>query len=233
MHTIEENCQLFNSESTLQLFNRVLHQSLPTHAQVESVKASFGLKPFIWIVNSTDIESQKILETEGFLSKGYFPAMSVDLNTISTAIYNEGVEVKALDLQGTMIEEWATIVAQTFNMQQSEVEKVIHRFSECLIPGSLTLYLGYYHGKPAAAGMLLRHENVVSLHWICTLPEFQKKGLGFAVCHTLLSDAQHLNCTYAILLSSLTGKALYERLGFEEYDTHMIFAYGQQSVEHH
>ena len=231
--TINENCQLFKSGSALQFFNRVVHHSIPTHAQVEGVKASFGIDPFTWVVSATDTESQKILEAEGLVSKGSFPAMRIDLTTLPTTPPREEVVIKAIDLQGPDIEEWATIVAQTFNMQQSELKKVILRFSEQLIPGSLVLYLAYYQGTPAATGMLLKHDAIASLHWIGTLPEFRKKGLGFAVSHTLLSDTQRMGCKQALLLSSTSGKPLYERLGFKEYHLYTIFSYGAQSMAHH
>ncbi len=40
--------------------------------------------------------------------------------------------------------------------------------------------------------------------------------------HTILIDAKNNECIQAILLSSLLGKHVYERIGFKEYATYAM-----------
>ena len=79
------------------------------------------------------------------------------------------------------------------------------------------LYIGYFQGIPAAVGMALNHGNIATLHWIGTLPEYRKKGLGTAITLKALHDLQAAGCTHALLLSSALGKPIYERMGFKQY----------------
>ncbi len=233
VHHFTNACQAFNSKSTLQFFNRVFHTSIPSSKEIALVKDYFGITPFTWVASSNDAASQKVLESQGFINRGSFSAMSLDVDTISSETYNADIELKKIELKGPEIEAWTTIVSQSFTMQKKELLKVMQSFEHDLKPGTLTLYLGYYQEKPAATGTLLRHNDMVSLHWITTAEEFRKKGLGFALSHTLLLDAQRMGCKQAILLSSTSGKPLYERLGFKEYHVYNIYAYGQQTMEHH
>ena len=220
---ITKNCYIFNSESRIRPCNRVLHNSLPTNLEICEVKSFFGDIPFTWVVNSTDIETQKILEKNNLEYKASFPGMLINLANIYVTNYDKNIKVEIIDLSDSQLTEWLNIISQTFNVQKSELLKVINLFKKKVINNSLKLYLGFYNEKSVAAGMVLQHKDVISLHWICTVAEFRNKGLGSALTEKMLLDAKNIGCKQAILLSSTLGKRIYERLGFKEYGLYKIY----------
>lgn len=85
------------------------------------------------------------------------------------------------------------------------------------------LYIGYFQGIPAAVGMALNRGDIATLHWIGTLPEYRKKGLGTAITIKALHDLQDAGCSHALLLASALGKPLYERMGFKQYALYHMY----------
>lgn len=68
-----------------------------------------------------------------------------------------------------------------------------------------------WHGEP------LRTAEWGRLHWIAVHPEYQRRGLGLALCRHLLSALAGLGCSAAYLTTgaeNLPAIALYRKLGF-------------------
>lgn len=227
VNPITPNCSVFNSGTSILSSNRVVHNAIPKDSEVTIIKAYFADLPFTWVVDLEDTETQKVLEENGLIFLGDYPAMVLDLNSVSQSNYGDGIEVKTIDVQNHELDAWCSIVEQAFLMPRTEICQMMHSMQEQVTPGALTLYLAYYQGKAQSAGYMLNHSDVVSLHWISTVPEYRNKGLGYAVTHKILLDAQQLGCKQAILLSSRKGRPVYERLGFKEYCLYKIYGNAQ------
>lgn len=217
-----QNCFVFTSENMIRSCNRVCHNSTPTDSEVQECKTFFKDIPFSWVMDSKDIESIKIIERNGVQYKDTFPAMLLDLDRICPVNYNE-IRVENICLDSKAIECWLTIVSQAFKLPMNELLNFINLFKTKVTPNVLWLYLGYYKEKAVAASMMIRHQDIVSIHWVGTMPEFRKKGLGFAITHKGLLDAKARGIKQAILLSSNLGKPVYERLGFKEYALYKVY----------
>jgi GNAT superfamily N-acetyltransferase len=219
---VTNNCSIVTTQSSMRSCNRVCNSIVPTDLEVYEIKSLFQETPFTWVVNATDSESIKILERNDLNYKGSFPAMILGLHALCSTGYND-IRVEAIDLTEHAIEAWLTIVSQSFNVSKSELSKVIDLFKRKIVLGALRLYIGYYQDKAVAAGMTIEHQDTVSVHWVGTLPEYRKRGLGFAVTHKALFDAKARGTKQAILLSSILGRSVYERLGFKGYALYKIY----------
>lgn len=220
---ITNDCFVFNSNSLVKSCNRVFHNLLPTDTDILKIKTYFGELPFTWLVNSNDTESQKILEKNNLKYKLSVTHMVADLNNLEFDNNNQVLNINLIDLNNHDLESWLKIVSESFNVPIVELRKVINVFKNDLIPNSLNLYLGLYEKKPIVAGMAIKHNDIISLHWICSLLEFRKKGFASALTKKILLESKNVGCKKAVLLSSDDGKSIYKKLAFKECSIYKIY----------
>jgi len=181
---------------------------------INQIKKYFDSMPFRWFIESTDTESIQLLEQNGLEFKIAFPAMKMPLSNIKKVNYDH-IEVK--EINSSDLSVWIAIVLKSYNIESPEFKKFIEYQVKHAAPDVLHFYLASYKGTIAAASMTITFEDVVSLQWVGTLPEYRNKGLGYAVSHQPLVDAQNRGYNTAVLFASQLGKPVYERLGFEQY----------------
>lgn len=219
-----QHCKAFHSSSVIRPCNRVYNKEVPTDAEIENIKAFFGDTAFSWAVNETDTRSSAILEKHNLSYKVTAPLMIKILGDITKEEQNPDITVARLNSYNhDTLAEWVHIMSRAFGADNRECSKIVNTFIQRTMPGTMTLYLGYYQGFPTAIGMMLHHNTVAALHWIGTLPEYRRKGLARAITHEMFIDSQQSGCTKAILLSSDMGKALYESLEFTRYATYRMY----------
>lgn len=68
--------------------------------------------------------------------------------------------------------------------------------------------------KQAYQDYLSQYENPILLSWLCTLPNFRRRGAGVLLCKWGLDLAKMEGCAAAVMASEM-GKPLYESVGFE------------------
>lgn len=209
------HCYVMRSDARLPSCNRVCADDQATAQEIQQLVASFGDMPFRWFVYGDQHTLQQTLENNGFAFSRSYPAMSIDLDAVHTQTYGPDIEVKKIGIEE--IDLWISIVAQSYNTDAPEFTKFIHYLIKHTPTQCLSFYIGYYQGTPVATSMTIRHDEIVGLHWVATLPEYRGKGVGFAISHKPLLDAQAQGCTQAILLATTMGKPVYEKIGFKEY----------------
>lgn len=79
-----------------------------------------------------------------------------------------------------------------------------------------TNYIAYWGRRPAGAGTLFPHAGMGGIYNMCTLPEFQCRGVARAIMKACVDDALAHQCTEIGLTPTTAGRPLYERLGFQE-----------------
>ncbi|MGE0010165.1 MAG: GNAT family N-acetyltransferase [Candidatus Babeliales bacterium] len=229
VNQITENCRLFNSGSAVETCNRVLHNGIPTSAEISLIKEQFGKLPFTWATNPADKKTHALLAAHGFTLINTFPAMSVSLTDFTCSPCDNDISIQELTLADPELIEWASILVSSFSNfgHTKHVLKMLHTFQEQLGSKTYTIFLARYNGEPAAAGLVVIHGEIASLHKIGTRPEFRHKGLGYAVTQALLVHAKNRGCKQALLIASPLGRPVYERLGFREYATYTFYRYGK------
>jgi ribosomal protein S18 acetylase RimI-like enzyme len=79
------------------------------------------------------------------------------------------------------------------------------------------LYLGRLDGEPVATSMIVVAEGVAAVHYVVTVPEARRRGLGEAMTMHVLREARAMGYRVAVLTASPDGIGIYRRIGFREY----------------
>lgn len=212
------------SGSQLPFCNRVYGTDSTDTSDILKLKIFYATVPFRWFVHNQDKAMINLLQVSGFQYKISYPAMIKSLENLNEQDYGSGVRVEKINNQD--LTAWIKLVCKAYSIPAIEQFRI---FVDYLIAraGSekVHCYIGYYQGIPAAASMIIDHTDSVGLHWVATIPEYRSKGLGHAVSHKPLLDAQQRGFKQAILLASEMGKPRYVKLGFKEYATYDVYGY--------
>jgi GNAT superfamily N-acetyltransferase len=72
------------------------------------------------------------------------------------------------------------------------------------------------NGRIFGVGGVFLFEKVSSFGYMAVLPEYRGKGVGTDIFRNLLKIANERNCETMILYSSILGKKIYEKFGFQD-----------------
>jgi GNAT superfamily N-acetyltransferase len=78
-------------------------------------------------------------------------------------------------------------------------------------------YIGRLDGKPVAISELFVGHGVAAVHYVVTLPEVRRRGIGTAMTLHVLREARARGYGVAVLTASPEGISVYRRIGFREY----------------
>ena len=220
-----ENCLAIKSNTNIFRFNKVCHIDNFSELELEEIKKEFSTKPFCWAVNIQDQQAAMLLQKHKFIQHPeIFSAMSANITTLKEQDYAPHISIREIDKKKD-IKTWIYIATNSsIHCEQSELIQALYNLLE-KGSTSIRLYLGFYKEIPCTASMIIYHGTITSLHFIGTLPEYRKKGLGYAITHKSLLDASHNGIIQAILLSSTMGQSLYKQLGFQEYAQYYMYKY--------
>ena len=79
------------------------------------------------------------------------------------------------------------------------------------------LYLGRLDGEPVAISMIVVAEGVAAVHYVVTVPEVRRRGIGAAMTLHVLREAREMGYRVGVLTASPDGIGIYRRIGFQEY----------------
>lgn len=78
-----------------------------------------------------------------------------------------------------------------------------------------TYYIGYLNGTAVASSMVFVGADVAGLYYIGTLPDYRQQGIGTAMTHYSLKQAQSLGYDLVVLQATDMGANIYRDLGFQ------------------
>lgn len=189
---------------------------------IQAIKDYFGKTEFVWAINAQDRASADVVERDGFVQVDQFPAMKCDLSLLE---YEDIYNVYKIDFCDEKVkEDWIEVCQKVFPISYKDRLDVISYLVKSLYDSSLlSLYIVYENEMPVAAGMMLEHQDLVTLHSIAVVPEARGKGFAKNLVRKALYDARQKGCTWAILFATDMGKPLYEKLGFKEYAMYSVY----------
>lgn len=80
--------------------------------------------------------------------------------------------------------------------------------------GMLRMFIGTLASKPVATVYVHVVAEVAAVHYVVTLPEYRRRGIGAAMTDFALDEARAAGCRAAVLTASDFGIRVYRRLGF-------------------
>lgn len=220
------NTYIFKSNEKTPLFNKICNPTIPTDQEVLDIISFFKDIPFMWVVDAQDTKTINILIKNNLVHRATAPAMQLRLTQFKPKQYSENITIKEITPNDSTMKEWIEQIAQSHNLTQEQVHnyfKIIYTKSA----QSIHLFQGFFNNKPVSTGMTIEHNaDIVSIHWISTLPEYQGKGLGSAITQEAIIHAKNTGHTQAILIATAQGYPLYEKLGFTVYTTYHYYSNG-------
>ncbi|MFF5079392.1 GNAT family N-acetyltransferase [Actinoplanes sp. NPDC000266] len=90
---------------------------------------------------------------------------------------------------------------------------------DVLDAGGFTGYLAHGSGRPVATGLGVSSGDMVGIYNIGVVPTLRRRGLGRAITSRVLEDGFAGGAGTAYLLSSASGKPMYQAMGFHVTQT--------------
>lgn len=137
----------------------------------------------------------------------------------------DGYRISALE--GGKLEDWIEVLNSTGDLGEWTIERA--RRATAPSDGSRVLgdaiFVAYRGTTPVATACLTAHPDTpdAELGWVAVLPDHRHRGLGRAVCTSVLQDMKRRGYGGAFLLTDdhrLAAIGLYWSLGFRPEITH-------------
>lgn len=219
---VTERTYSFKSDSLIPACNRVCSKEQLLESDVDDMRAHFGSIPFTWLVDEQESSTIELLKRKGFTNRITLSAMNFNLYELKLLHCNTPVKVHEV-MTDEELAQWITITSRIYSYIPNDLKQFIDHIYQQAAPGSVHLYIAWHEDIPYASAMAIYHDDVVTLHYVGTLPECRKKKIGSYITHYAIEQARDGGCMQAVLLSSPMGKTMYERLGFKSYATYYVY----------
>ena len=186
--------------------NRTYSDATASEQEIKAVRAFYGAAPFQWWTDASQEALVSRLKQNGFNSLCSFPAMEMNIAALKEQPYAPGITVKQLEHDLESLEVWISTVAQSYSLAYDDIKKLVNFLFEYTDTSNLRFYLGFLDGKPVATALASEYDDTICLHWIGTLPELRRQGLGYAVTYQPLIEARSRGLQYAALFASKMGR---------------------------
>jgi predicted GNAT family acetyltransferase len=174
-----------------------------------------------WIVgpNSASSSLDKFLLKHGMVVHGESIGMAVYLQAINQDIQPTGnLRIIPADSDETL-KKWVNTMMKGFEIPALYPTYVDLECSLGYHNQSYRRYLGLLDDQPISTSALFLGENVAGIYCVSTLTTARKMGIGSTITLHALREAQAMGYHIAVLQSSLMGRSVYQRIGFQEFST--------------
>jgi GNAT superfamily N-acetyltransferase len=123
-------------------------------------------------------------------------------------------------------QEAASVIAAAFGMSREAALRLMP--AGVLTEPALRIYGARRDGRMISVAVTSRIGPLVYINIMATHPALQRQGAGRAVLERALADGESQEATHAYLISSVKGRRLYDRAGFQVVDegvTRMVPAF--------
>jgi ribosomal protein S18 acetylase RimI-like enzyme len=174
-----------------------------------------------WIIgpNPTPASLDKTLTEHGLSVQSQSFGMAVSLRDMNQEI----PLIKDLRIQKVGDDEtlkiWANTLIQGFEAPALDPSYIDLECSLGYQLPSYCRYLAVLNHQPVAVSALFLGEKVAGIYCVATLPAVRRLGIGAAITHYALREAQAMGYHIAVLQASQMGRSVYQRLGFQVFST--------------
>lgn len=166
----------------------------------------------------------RYLDARGFPHDYDLRAMAVDLSLIDrTSDAPARVRVESVST-GEQSRQWIECIASSWHLSREVPDWMATNpcFNVSVGLGNTPnpprrLYLGLLRDEPVSACMLFWSDEVAGLQAVGTAPSAQNRGAGSATVRAALNDACAMGFKNVVVLSTVEGVRLYEKLGFKAF----------------
>lgn len=190
--------------------------------QVQRLKQEFEQRnvPMVWMLgpSSTPTDLAGHLVKHGFQHYEDEPGMCLELQHMNENFaYPEGFEIHLVQSEQALL-DWISVWSYDAPKIVPQLLE-IHRQFGYHSAAPWRYYLGVQNGEPVATCLLFFGQTSAAVHWVVTIPEARKQGIGAVMTVAALRDARVAGYRHAILTASPFGERIYTRIGFKPYCT--------------
>lgn len=167
--------------------------------------------------------AQRLTEC-GFTERWQDLGMAADLRVLPDAVpLPAGVAVERVRTRDGL-EDWLRAFGAGFRLR----DEVLAEYSKLPLgvppaESAFHYYLARARGAPVATALWFPAPDAAVIDEIATVPAMRNQGIGTAVTHAALRDAQLAGYRTAVLVASEAGASVYRRLGFEAHGRRRIY----------
>ena len=198
---------------------RALVEEWRTELSSRSLPGSWHLSPTV-----RPSELGEHLTEAGFVDGGDEPAMAAVLSDLGDTSSPADLEIARVETDDDL-EDYRGVLAAGFGEGPREANWVASVFAEAGVAGEgpWRHIIGRVGGEPAATASLLLTQATAGIYFVCTRPEFRRRGFGAAMTTAAMVEAARGGAEHAVLGSSPMGQRIYERLGFRTIFSYRLF----------
>jgi ribosomal protein S18 acetylase RimI-like enzyme len=212
-------------------YNGVIRTRLPdgeADRAIETVAAHFQARGWLmgwWVMprsRPTDLADR--LTAHGFAPWAGDLEMALDLAALPDTLFlPDGVTIERVRTREAL-EDWLRAFGEGFGVPEAGLARY-RRLPMGVAPAdsAFRFYLARFRSAPVATSMWFPGEDAAVIDEIATVPAMRRRGIGTAVTHAALRDAQEAGYRTAVLVASEAGARIYRRLGFKAYGRRQIF----------
>jgi ribosomal protein S18 acetylase RimI-like enzyme len=200
---------------------RALVEEWRTELWSRSLPGSWHLSPTMW-----PNELAEYLTEAGFEDGGDEPAMAAVLSDLSDMSRIADLDIARVNTDDDL-DEYRNVLATGFGEGPREADWVASVFAQAGVAdeGPWRHIVGRVGREPAATASLLLTHGTAGIYFVCTRPEFRRRGFGAAMTSAAMVEAAHSGAKHAVLGSSPMGQRIYERLGFRTIFSYRLFEF--------
>jgi len=165
-----------------------------------------------------------LLKAAGFEDGGDEPAMAAALSNLGAAPPSNDLEIRPVEHPNDL-EDYRSVLASGFGEGPKEADWVASIYEKAGLgrDGPWRHFVGRVRRESIATASLLFTGTTGGIYFVCTRPEFRRRGYGAAITHRTMVEAAAAGAAYAVLGSSPMGQHVYERLGFRTVFSYRLF----------
>jgi len=214
-----------------EIFNVVLRCRLAPHDAEDAIDGAIDefrkrRIPMLWHVGllTQPRDLGKLLEERGFPRDYDLRAMAASSGIMTGADLESGdVRIEAVSSEEQSL-QWIRCLASSWHLPEEVYLWMAGNpcFNTELerrngIQLGRKMYLGLVSDTPVSASMLFWGNGIAGLQAVGTIPSAQGRGAGAAVVMAAVKDARAMGFMNVVVLSTVEGERLYEKLGFKRF----------------
>jgi GNAT superfamily N-acetyltransferase len=172
------------------------------------------LPPF-WLSPNKALEP--LLKKAGFRKIQVWQAMGLYPQDLTKPQPIADIEWALVDNEATLA-EWTEIVSISFNMTFRE-----HYFYPLLEASDFELFIFKQGGQAIATTLNFYWNDRVGGHFVATLPDYRKKGIGQWIFYQSLKRAFEKGYKAGLCTAMPKGANAWQRIGFSVYDEYYLY----------
>jgi ribosomal protein S18 acetylase RimI-like enzyme len=225
---------IINSGISSDMFNIVCEIRSPKALRFAVKKIRDKKLPFAcWVGFDDDYpQCKNDLEEMGFVCDEHESGMFAEIKELPPEKRCNELQISLVD-DAKKLKDFIQIYCELIPHDADAIEMFYERAAEHILnpESSLKLFVGYFHGQPAATSALFMDKNTAGVWDVVTLPQFRRKGIGTDMTlHALFYAFDNFGRRIGVLTASENGEPVYRKIGFQKLKDFFVFNIGNEDL---